>query len=176
MFLCASCASNLPMSGQRYLCASPHCCPCSLMGLRPFAGSALLRGSVYLPALSPCGASSTCQLCPPPVGLHLPVGSAFSWGSVYLSALPFSWGSVRPPDLVFLRPLSRFSLVLGRLTLWLASVGRESVEEPEGAAPLSDSRPTSGQSYSFEQALSQVACIAKKVLARWRIKSRPHGV
>ena len=125
------------------------------MGLRPFAGS------VYLPALSPCGALSTCRLCPPPVGLHLPAGSAFSWGSVYLSALPFSWGSVRPPDLVFLRPLSRFFLVLGRLTLWLASVGRESVEEPEGAAPLSDLRPTGRQPYSLEQALSQVACIAK---------------
>ena len=149
MLLCASCASNLPMTGQRYLCASPHCCPCSLMGLRPFAGSALLRGSVYLPALSPAG-------------LHLPAGSAFSWGSVYLSALSFSWGSVRPPDLVFLRPLSRFFLVLGRLTLWLASVGRESVEEPEGAAPRSDLRPTSRQSYPLEQALSQVACIAKK--------------
>lgn len=164
MLLCASCASNLPMPGQRYLCASPHCCPCSLMGFRPFAGSALLRGSVYLPALSPAG-------------LHLPASSVpLLWGSIYLSALPFSWGSVRPPDLVFLRPLSRFSLVLGRLTLWLAFVGRESVEEPEGAAPRSDLRPTSRQSYSFEQALSQVACIAKKVLARWRVKSHPYGV
>lgn len=139
-------------------------CQCrgsDICALRPIVVRAPLWGSARLPAPPPCAAPFTCQPCPL-AGLYLPAGSAFSWGSVYLSVLPFSWGSVRPPDLVFLRPLSRFSLVLGRLTLWLASVGRESVEEPEGAAPRSDLRPTSRQSYPLEQALSQVACIAKK--------------